>query len=62
MMLLLLRSPTGQSLEFLNDENRLVVGLPMSNISQVALPGKGEVDVQFFDDDTGERGGGWCFF
>ena len=44
----------GGNLELLDDENKLSATLPMASISQAALPGKGEVEILFFDDDTGE--------
>lgn len=40
-------------LELLDGEGRLVAPVPAALLSQVALPGKGEVDLQFIDDDTG---------
>jgi hypothetical protein len=44
----------GAQLEFLDDAGKLVAPIPLSAISQAAQPGRGEVDVQFFDDDNGE--------
>lgn len=44
-------------LELLDTERRLVAPIPAAALSQVALPGKGELDLQFLDDDgtAGER-------
>lgn len=46
----------GAQLELLDDAGKLVAPIPLKAVSQAALPGKGEVEVQFFDDDTGAYG------
>jgi hypothetical protein len=45
-------------LELIDSDSRMVAPIPVSSLSQVALPGKGEVDLQFLDDEDaglGER-------
>ena len=51
---------SGAQLELLDDAGKLVAPIPLSAVSQAAQPGKGEVEVHFYDDDTGEerRGNG----
>ena len=48
----------GAQLEMLDDSGRVIAPIPLNQISQAALPGKNELEVQFFDDDTG--GFGWA--
>lgn len=43
----------GAQLELLDDSGKLVAPIPLNAVSQAALPGKGEVEIQFFDDDAG---------
>lgn len=46
---------SGAQLELLDDAGKLVAPIPLSAVSQAAQPGKGEVEVHFYDDDTGEE-------
>lgn len=39
----------------LDASGRLVAPIPLSSVSQAAYPGKGDVLIQFFDEDTAER-------
>lgn len=43
----------GGRLELLDDGGKVVAPIPLAQVSQAAMPGKNELEIQFFDDDTG---------
>lgn len=42
-------------MQFVTPDSKLVLEIPRGEVSQCALPGKNEVEIQFLEDDTAQK-------
>lgn len=43
------------NIELVDEDGTIVAPIPLASVSQAAIPARGEIELQFFDDDTVER-------